>query len=286
MDDFLESLYVTLKAVLLLILSTVRNLFPTGWLPRKDVRGQVVLVTGAGSGLGRLMAYEFGKLGSRIVLWDINEYGNQQTLKELESRGVDELSLVRKKKVIQFVFLISGKKLLQCPDELMIKTVAVNTNALFFTTKNFLPGMLEANRGHIVTIASMAGKCGVAGLVDYCASKHGAVGFNDSLASELYALKKDVKTTVVCPIYINTGMFDGAETKWPTLLPIMEPEYVVECIMEAVLTDRAFLAIPKFSYIFIALAGLLPTEVINLYGEHFGITHSMDHFKGRQAQKA
>ena len=48
-----------------------------------------MLVTGAGSGLGRLMAYEFGKLGARIVLWDINEYGNQQTLKELESRGVD-----------------------------------------------------------------------------------------------------------------------------------------------------------------------------------------------------
>lgn len=115
--------------------------------------------------------------------------------------------------------------------------------------------MLEADQGHIVTIASMAGKVGVAGLVDYCASKHGAVGFNDSLASELYALGKNVKTTVVCPIYINTGMFDGAETKWPTLLPIMEPEYVVECIMEAVLTDRAFLAIPKFNYLFMALAG-------------------------------
>lgn len=62
----------------------------------------------------------------------------------------------------------------------MVKTVSVNTNALFFvrydfcwkenteifqTTKNFLPGMLESNKGHIVTIASMAGKCGVAGLV-------------------------------------------------------------------------------------------------------------------------
>ena len=105
MEDFLESLFVTLKAILLLILSTIRNLFPTGFLPRKDVRGewksdfiansgwkligQTVLITGSGSGLGRLMSYEFGKLGARIVLWDINEGGNLETLKELESRGVE-----------------------------------------------------------------------------------------------------------------------------------------------------------------------------------------------------
>ncbi|UMM11296.1 hypothetical protein L5515_000652 [Caenorhabditis briggsae] len=307
MEEFLESLFVTLKAILLLIISTIRSLFPTGWLPRKDVRGQTVLVTGAGSGLGRLMSYEFGKLGARLVLWDINEEGNKTTLAELESRGVEakaytvDLSdykeinrtadLVKKEVgkvdiLINNAGIVTGKKLLQCPDELMIKTMAVNTNALFFTTKNFLPAMLEQNKGHIVTIASMAGKCGVAGLVDYCASKHGAVGFNDSLASELYSLKKDVKTTVVCPIYINTGMFDGAQTRWPTLLPIMEPEFVVDCIIEAVLTDRAFLALPKFSYIFMALAGLLPTEVISLYGDHFGITHSMDHFKGRQSRRA
>ncbi|CAN86610.1 Protein dhs-3 [Caenorhabditis elegans] len=307
MQDILESVVVTLHAICLLIISTIRNCFPMGWLLRKDVRGQTVLITGSGSGLGRLMAFEFGKLGARLVLWDINEQGNKETLKELEAMGVEAkaytVDLSEYKEInrtadlvksevgkvdilVNNAGIVTGKKLLQCPDELMVKTVSVNTNALFFTTKNFLPGMLESNKGHIVTIASMAGKCGVAGLVDYCASKHGAVGFNDSLASELYALKKDVKTTVVCPIYINTGMFDGIATKWPTLLPILSPEYVVDCIMEAVLTDRAFLAIPKFSYIFIALAGLLPTEVLNLYGDHFGITHSMDHFKGRQSRQA
>ncbi|CAI2305871.1 unnamed protein product [Caenorhabditis sp. 36 PRJEB53466] len=89
MDDLIEGVLVTLKALFLILVSTIRNLFPTGILPRKNVRGQVVLVTGSGSGLGRLMAYEFGRLGARIVLWDINETGNQETLKELESRGVE-----------------------------------------------------------------------------------------------------------------------------------------------------------------------------------------------------
>lgn len=53
------------------------------------VSGQTVLITGSGSGLGRLMAFEFGKLGARLVLWDINEQGNKETLKELEAMGVE-----------------------------------------------------------------------------------------------------------------------------------------------------------------------------------------------------
>lgn len=81
--------------------------------------------------------------------------------------------------------------------------------------------MLENNYGHIVTIASIAGWSGVRGLADYCASKFGAVGFDESLRFELRALKKNVKTTCICPYFINTGMFDGAKSKFPLLLPIL-----------------------------------------------------------------
>ena len=83
------------------------------------------------------------------------------------------------------------------------------------TTKAFLPSMLENNHGHVVTIASSAGLFGVCGLCDYCASKFGAVGFDESLMMELRAMKKTgVHTTVVCPFFINTGMFDGVKTRY------------------------------------------------------------------------
>ena len=98
--------------------------------------------------------------------------------------------------------IVTGKKLFDCPDELMERTMAVNCNALLFvsfffhekqtnlqTGKTFIPSMLEKNHGHIVTIASMAGKTGCAGLVDYCASKHAAVGFHESLTAEINSLK-------------------------------------------------------------------------------------------------
>ncbi|KAK6012669.1 oxidoreductase, short chain dehydrogenase/reductase family protein [Ostertagia ostertagi] len=146
--------------------------------------------------------------------------------------------------------IVTGK-IFDCPDELMELTMAVNTHALFYvTTKAFVPAMMEANHGHVVTIASMAGKVGVSGLVDYCASKHGAMGFHESLAAELATLgKHGVKTTVVCPYYIDTGMFDGVQTKSPTLLPVLQPEYVVDCIMEAVLTEKELIAMPRFGYV-------------------------------------
>lgn len=74
--------------------------------------------------------------------------------------------------------------------------------------------MMEKNHGHIITIASSAGIFGVAGLMDYCASKFGAVGIHESMASELHALKKTgVTTTLVCPFFIDTGMFDGVTTR-------------------------------------------------------------------------
>jgi all-trans-retinol dehydrogenase (NAD+) len=72
--------------------------------------------------------------------------------------------------------------------------------------------MIEKNHGHIVSIASAAGLFGAAGLVDYCASKFAAVGFEESFRNELCRLgKTGVKSTVVCPYFIKTGMFDGCK---------------------------------------------------------------------------
>ena len=82
------------------------------------------------------------------------------------------------------------------------------------TVKAFLPDMTSRNHGHIVTIASVAGLVGSCKMTDYCASKFGAVGFAESLEYELRAGGFDnVYTTTVCPYIINTGMFDGCQTR-------------------------------------------------------------------------
>ena len=82
------------------------------------------------------------------------------------------------------------------------------------TIKSFVPSMKEKNHGYIITIASGAGIFGISSLMDYCGSKFGAVGIHEALAAELHALKLDgIKSTLVCPYFINTGMFDGVKTR-------------------------------------------------------------------------
>ncbi len=67
---------------------------------------------------------------------------------------------------------------------------------------------------------------GVARQNDYSTSKSAAFGFNESLRSELRVGRTGAKTLVVCPYYIDTGMFDGVRTRFPRLLPILKEDAV------------------------------------------------------------
>nr|CDJ94167.1 C. briggsae CBR-DHS-3 protein [Haemonchus contortus] len=84
LDQIVETVFVLVKCLVLSIIASVKALLPMGLLPRKSVKGEVVLITGSGSGLGRGMAIQFAKLGAKLVLWDINEKGNLETKQILD----------------------------------------------------------------------------------------------------------------------------------------------------------------------------------------------------------
>ncbi|NXF37022.1 RDHE2 dehydrogenase, partial [Nyctibius bracteatus] len=271
---------------------------------KKNVSGEIVLITGAGSGIGRLLALKFASLGATLVLWDINEEGLKET-----SRLAQENRAVRvhcyicdcskrqdiygvadqvKKEVgdvsilVNNAGIVTGKRFIDSPDSLVEKTMDVNIMAHFWTCKAFLPAMMASNHGHLVSIASSAGLSGVNRLSDYCASKFAAVGFAESVDLEMRDLgKTGVKTTIVCPYFINTGMFDGCRTKWPNLLPILEPEYVAEKIITAIRQDREILVLPRSIYFLLAFKNIVPVKVAVLFAEYFGYFHAMATFKGR-----
>lgn len=271
---------------------------------KKNVSGEIVLITGAGSGIGRLLAVKFANLGATVVLWDINQEGLNGTVRLAKEKGTGRVhsyicdcskrqDIYRvadqvKKEVGDVSILINnagiviGKRFLDSPDSLLEKTMEVNTMAHFWTYKAFLPAMIAANHGHLVSIASCAGLCGTSQASDYCASKFAAVGFAESIDIEMRTLRKTgVKTTIVCPYVINTGMFDGVKSKWPRVVPVLDPEYVADRIISAVRQNQEILCLPRVSYLCPFLKSLLPVKAFILLLDYLGLLDLMNTFKGQ-----
>lgn len=285
-----------------------RSVVPPSWLHHKSVVGEVILITGSGSGLGRTMAIKLALHGAKLVLWDMNETLNEETKRLVDAEGRydarcytvnigdrEEVNRAaqqvlkdygRLDMIINNAGIVSGKKFLECSDDLMERTMAVNTHALFYIAKAFVPGMIERDHGHIITIASMAGKIGVAGMVDYCASKFAAVGFSEALRAELRQHSENLNVTLVCPYYINTGMFEGVRSSSPTFLPILETEDAANRIISAILTDSVVYQMPRFCYVSTLLKEIFPSRAGEALAEFFGVNREMDTFTGREVNSS
>jgi all-trans-retinol dehydrogenase (NAD+) len=158
--------------------------------------------------------------------------------------------------------------------------MSVNVLAHFWTVKAFLPDMVEANSGHIVTLASAGGIVGSSGLVDYGASKFAAFGFNEALRAELKKQRLNIHTTVVCPYFIKGEMFAGVRTRFSLLLPILDAEDVSERIVKAIVRRKARVIMPPLVYITWPLR-LLPVAVFDKVATFLGINDAMNEFRGR-----
>ncbi|XP_069322591.1 short-chain dehydrogenase/reductase family 16C member 6-like [Eulemur rufifrons] len=272
---------------------------------KKNVAGEIVLITGAGRGLGRLLAIHFASLGATLVLWDINQEGSMETCRLAKEKGAMKVFVytcdcsnrqevyrvadqVRKEVgdvtiLINNAGVVTGQLLLNIPDHMVERSFLVNAISHFWTYKAFLPAMIKANHGHLVCISSAAGLVGISRLSDYSASKFAAFGFAESLFLELSMLKKsDVKTTIICPYFIKTGMFEGCKTKRPFLLPLLEKEYVAKTIVNAILEEQVYVPIPKFLSFTLILKQIISPKMMIVVSEYLGVDTCMDSFKNRE----
>lgn len=156
--------------------------------------------------------------------------------------------------------MVSGQAIPDLTDEMVERTFKVNSIALISLTRMVLPQMIANKRGHIVTVASLAGMTGCNKLSDYCASKSAAITFEESLRMELYANghSKYVKTTCVCPYITGTKMFDGATAAFP--FKILEPRVVSDRIVTAMLQEEQLVIIPWMGNV-LCIVHLLPISV-------------------------
>ena len=261
------------------------------------LNGTRSLITGGASGLGRQLAIQAAAKGSHIVIWDMNLDAAKKVVDEIkksggsaEAHGVDITDreavnkLAAKVGAVDVLFnnagVVSGDWFLDLDPTSIERTYRVNVLALYWMTQAFLPAMVQANSGCVVTISSASGLLGVAKLTDYAASKFAAFGFMESLRSELRMKGSAVNTLTVCPHYIGTGMFDGVRTKFPRLLPILDEAKVAAKILASVEKGKAQLVMPRFVNV-IPVTRILPVRAFDVVTDFFGVNRTMDHFRGR-----
>lgn len=297
MNIILEILLLNAKVAYIFMMSIIRWILPAR---HKSIEDEVCLVTGAGSGIGRLLSLEFAKRGAVLVLWDIDEKGNRETAEIITELGgkahVYKCDVSNKEEVYKIAHevkmeagdvtmlvnnagIVYGKDFMEITDEEIEKTMKVNSLAHFWTVRAFLPNMLENNHGHIVTISSVLGLIALPGMTEYITSKFATVGFTRGLELDLLKYDKGgVKTTLACPHHTNTGMFSGLFYRFPSVMKPLEPKECVESIMHAVLTNRNMVVIPRSMYFSYNMSTWMPHAANITLTKFAGILDSMKTF--------
>lgn len=269
---------------------------------RKSLKGKLVLITGAATGIGREQAFEFARQGARLAVWDINEEQLDKTCVDVREQTGAEIkgykcNLANKDEIyatagkvkeaqgevyclVNNAGIISGQALMDTPDSRIELSMKVNAMAYFWTAKAFLPDMLAKNEGHIVGISSAAGIFPNPRMIDYCTSKFAARGFMEALHTELHALgKTGIKTTVVCPAHINTDLFKGAKMTGG----VMSPAYVAKQVVDAVQYNRFHVYLPAALQAGIFWQTVMPSSIWDFFMS-FSYS-SMNEWKPDQANK-
>jgi short-subunit dehydrogenase len=218
---------------------------------------QVIVITGASSGIGRATAHALAKRGASLVLAARNEAALGETAREVEQYGGRALAVPtdvadpeQVQRLADQAAAVSGRidtwvngaavsvygTTEQLSPEEMRRVIEVDLLGTMFASKAALP-YLRQSGGTLINISSVVGKRAAPLQSPYCAAKHGIVGFSDALRLELDHDKAGVSVTTILPYGIDTPFFNHARSKLGALPrptpPVYEPEAVAKAILWA-----------------------------------------------------
>ena len=192
----------------------------------QGLAGKVVIITGAGSGLGRESAIELAKEGSRIAVADVNLAGAQETVATITAAGGDafalEADVSQSASVQQMIagvldhygtidILVNNAGVVgqllpvhEVTEESWDFVMGVDMKGVFLCSKYAIPTMLAKGKGVIINIASVSGFLASATGVEYTAAKHGVTGLTKQLAYD-YG-HKGIRSIAIGPGVIETPL--------------------------------------------------------------------------------
>jgi NADP-dependent 3-hydroxy acid dehydrogenase YdfG len=226
-----------------------------------DLQGKLVAITGGARGIGRSTAEALIRKGARIAIGDLDGDLARLTAAELGA-GTEafDLNVTDRASFEAFMDAVEAKMgpvdvlinnagimplgaLVDESDETAQRQIDINLHGVIYGTKIALKRFLARDSGHIVNIASMAGKGGFPHAATYCATKHAVVGLSEAVRGEIH--ETNVKIACVMPAIVNTELTSGLEAARG--VGNVEPEDVADAIVEALERDRFDVYVPKLA---------------------------------------
>jgi len=250
--------------------------------PRSSFKDQTVLVTGASSGIGREAALAFAAAGANVVLVARRAAALAKVAAETRKLGAAALSVptdVTKPAAVAACFRKATKRFgsidivvnnagIMIPARVvdirgadLQQMLDVNLFGALHVMQHAVQLMREQGRGHIVNVASLAGRRGLSPLGAYCATKFALVGLTEALRMELVG--EGIHISLVMPGVVDTPLATAAQqdaslgANWPEKLN-MPPSWVVGCIFLAIRFKLAEIAVPPGAALLEKLAALTP----------------------------
>lgn len=248
---------------------------------------KTALVTGGGTGIGKAIAAQLAKNGTRVAIASRTLAHIEATASGLNSMGLDVLALqmdVRKKQDVEkavgqivsrwgeiHILVnnagISGLSLISdADDSRWYDIIETNLNGMYLVTKTVLKYMPDHSGGRVINISSVLGKFGVPGYTAYCTTKHGMIGFTRALALEV--VNRGITVNTICPGWVETEMASLGIKETAALQGITPEEFKAQAV--AAVPIKRFLdpeEVAEFvGYIASEAAGGITGQAMNICG--------------------
>jgi NAD(P)-dependent dehydrogenase (short-subunit alcohol dehydrogenase family) len=238
----------------------------------RSLTGTVVAITGGGRGIGRAMARALAAEGARVAVCDLDGETAAATAAELGGDAIGlavdvtdhtalaafldqvEQRLGPLGVMINNAGIMPVTPLVDEDDASIARQLEINLRAVIVGTREAMRRMIPRGRGHIVNVASVAGRTGFPHLATYCATKHGVVGLSEAVRAELR--DSGVEISVVMPSIVRTELMAGVRDARG--VKSIQPEDVAAAVVAALKTPRFDVFVPALTGRLVQLGTMLP----------------------------